>query len=226
MIKAEKPAIKCCVWDVGKTIYDFSLLPFEQWLVEQVPDKRKFIAEGGLKSFDFKPYMRGIIDSAEMGRQLCRHFDIEHTPAVLPAINRELHRGIGRYYDETRKMMAYMRDKGIENAVFSNAMPILNDTVDYPDLLKKENIFVSYKTGLLKPEAAVYEHVRAHFGCRFGEMIMVDDKEENIRAAQALGMHGVVFRPETVEENLTAVVEGGKTLFFDKRKIDFFPRQF
>lgn len=75
-----------------------------------------------------------------------------------------------------------MRQKGIENAVFSNAMPALADTVGYPELLHPENVFVSYKAGLLKPDPAVYEYVRAKLNCRFEEMIMVDDKPKNVEA--------------------------------------------
>lgn len=85
-------------------------------------------------------------------------------------------------------------------------MPALADTVGYPELLRPENVFVSYKAGLLKPDPAVYEYVRAKLNCRFEEMIMVDDKPKNVEAARALGMAGVIFRPETAEHELKRIV--------------------
>ena len=185
--------IRYCIWDVGKTIYDYSLEPLERWIAARTADPEKFRFGGGLRAYDFDPYMLGKIDTREMCREICERFGVPYTGETPAAVNRELHRGVGRYFAETRRMMAYMRQKGIENAVFSNAMPALADTVGYPELLRPENVFVSYKAGLLKPDPAVYEYVRAKLNCRFEEMIMVDDKPKNVEAARALGMAGVIF---------------------------------
>ncbi len=198
--------IRYCVWDVGKTIYDYSLEPLERWIAARTADPEKFRFGGGLRAYDFDPYMLGKIDTREMCREICERFGVPYTGETPAAVNRELHRGVGRYFAETRRMMAYMRQKGIENAVFSNAMPALADTVGYPELLRPENVFVSYKAGLLKPDPAVYEYVRAKLNCRFEEMIMVDDKPKNVEAARALGMAGVIFRPETAEHELKRIV--------------------
>ena len=198
--------IRYCIWDVGKTIYDYSLEPLERWIAARTADPEKFRFGGGLRAYDFDPYMLGKIDTREMCREICERFGVPYTGETPAAVNRELHRGVGRYFAETRRMMAYMRQKGIENAVFSNAMPALADTVGYPELLRPENVFVSYKAGLLKPDPAVYEYVRAKLNCRFEEMIMVDDKPKNVEAARALGMAGVIFRPETAEHELKRIV--------------------
>lgn len=198
--------IRYCVWDVGKTIYDYSLEPLERWIATRTADPEKFRSGGGLRAYDFDPYMLGKIDTREMCREICERFGVPYTGETPAAVNRELHRGVGRYFVETRRMMAYMRQKGIENAVFSNAMPALADTVDYPGVLRPENIFTSYEAGVLKPDPAVYEYVRARLGCRFEEMIMVDDKPKNVEAARALGMAGVIFRPETAEHELKRIV--------------------
>ena len=198
--------IRYCIWDVGKTIYDYSLEPLERWIAARTADPEKLRFGGGLRAYDFDPYMLGKIDTREMCREICERFGVPYTGETPAAVNRELHRGVGRYFAETRRMMAYMRQKGIENAVFSNAMPALADTVGYPELLRPENVFVSYKAGLLKPDPAVYEYVRAKLNCRFEEMIMVDDKPKNVEAARALGMAGVIFRPETAEHELKRIV--------------------
>ena len=198
--------IKYCVWDVGNTIYNFSLKPLERWFAEKTTDIEKFRHNGGLRNYSFNPYMLGQIDTKEMCVQLCERFDVPYTKEVPAAINRELHRGVGPYFAETKQMMRLMRKKGIENAVFSNAMPLLAGTVSYPELLKPENVFTSYKAGLLKPDPAVYEYVRAYLGARFEEMIMVDDKPKNIEAARALGMYGVIYAPETAERDLMQII--------------------
>lgn len=110
--------IRYCVWDVGKTIYDYSLEPLERWIAARTADPEKFRSGGGLRAYDFDPYMLGKIDTREMCREICERFGVPYTGETPAAVNRELHRGVGRYFAETRRMMAYMRQKGIENAVF------------------------------------------------------------------------------------------------------------
>lgn len=198
--------IRYCVWDVGKTIYNYSLKPFERWLEERTSDRGKFRAAGGLRTYDFNPYMLGKIKHEEMSREICRRYDIAYTEDTPAEVGRELRRGVGRFFPETRKMMVCLQNRGIENAVFSNALPALAGTVPYADVLKTENIFTSYRAGVLKPDPSAFEYVRARLNCRFDEMIMVDDKLQNIESARLLGMHGIVFKAATIEEELKRIV--------------------
>ncbi len=198
--------IKYCVWDVGKTIYNYSLKPFERWLEERVPDREKFRVAGGLRTYDFNPYMLGKITHEEMSREICCRYGIIYTEDTPAEVGRELRRGVGRFFPETRKMMVYLQNRGIENAVFSNALPVLAGTVPYADILKAENIFTSYRAGVLKPDSAAFEYVRARLECQFGEMILVDDKLQNIETARSLGMYGIVFKAATIEEELKRIV--------------------
>ncbi len=198
--------IRYCVWDVGKTIYDYSLKPFELWAAAKTSNREKFRSAGGLRTYDFNPYMLGKITIEEMSREICRRCDIAYTDDTPEEVSRELRRGVGRYFPETRKMMVRLQNNGIENAVFSNALPVLAGTVSYDDVLKTENIFTSYQAGVLKPDPAAFEYVRARLGCRFDEMIMVDDKRQNIKSARSLGMHGIVFKAETIEEELEKII--------------------
>ena len=51
--------IRYCIWDVGKTIYDYSLEPLERWIAARTADPEKFRFGGGLRAYDFDPYMLG-----------------------------------------------------------------------------------------------------------------------------------------------------------------------
>jgi putative hydrolase of the HAD superfamily len=53
---------------------------------------------------------------------------------------------------------------------------------------------LSAEVGLIKPDPAIYEHTLHGLGVTAPETLFVDDREENIRAARALGIHGVQFR--------------------------------
>ena len=48
--------------------------------------------------------------------------------------------------------------------------------------------------GVAKPDARIYELALLRLGVRPGEAVFVDDKEQNVEAAQRLGMHGVLFK--------------------------------
>lgn len=82
-------------------------------------------------------------------------------------------------------------------AILSNAWdwmatrhaPYINDTVfDY--------IAYSQEIGLAKPGPASFQHVLDKLGVRAEDAIFVDDFPENIAAANALGLRGVLFRPQ------------------------------
>jgi epoxide hydrolase-like predicted phosphatase len=52
----------------------------------------------------------------------------------------------------------------------------------------------SAEVGLAKPDAKIYQGILSKMGAQPEEAIFVDDVPVNIEAAQALGIHGVVFK--------------------------------
>lgn len=55
-------------------------------------------------------------------------------------------------------------------------------------------VVVSSRAGCAKPSAAIYEHFLAKSGLKAEECVFVDDKEENVVAAEQKGFRGVRFR--------------------------------
>lgn len=53
--------------------------------------------------------------------------------------------------------------------------------------------FLSYKIGSLKPERKIYEYVLKSLGILPNEILYIDDKPQNILAAQELGINSYVF---------------------------------
>lgn len=54
-----------------------------------------------------------------------------------------------------------------------------------------------------KPNADIYEHTLKTLEVGADEAVFIDDKEENIEAAEKLGIHGIVFQhPQQVKEKL------------------------
>ncbi|CAG7651136.1 HAD family hydrolase [Paenibacillus allorhizosphaerae] len=55
-------------------------------------------------------------------------------------------------------------------------------------------IVTSAEEGIRKPDARIYDITLQRLDAAPAEVIFVDDTEENVRAAQAIGIHGVHFK--------------------------------
>lgn len=63
----------------------------------------------------------------------------------------------------------------------------------YPWLHKFDHRVWSYTLKLAKPEAEIYRHAVEGLGVEAGRILFVDDKVENIAAAEAAGLQGIVY---------------------------------
>jgi epoxide hydrolase-like predicted phosphatase len=53
---------------------------------------------------------------------------------------------------------------------------------------------ISAEVGVMKPEAAIFQHALNQLGVKPKEAVFVDDFAENITGCEAVGMHGIHFR--------------------------------
>ena len=198
--------IKYCVWDVGKTIYPFSLEALNLWAQSNTLAPEKYNEENNIKFFDYDPYMKGDVDFTTFCRSLCRQYDIPYTISTRQEINKALHAGVRPPYDETLAAMKMLNERGIENCVLSNALPILGDSIPDYVPIKHEHAFTSYELGLLKPDKRIFEAVRQKLDCDFKQIIFVDDKSENVQAAKSLGINGIICDHKTLIKSLQNVL--------------------
>ncbi len=192
-------AIKYCVWDVGQVIYPYTLVYLNKWAFSKTTDKEGFQNKGGIKSFNYNPYMSGAINNEEFCKELCQQYHIPFDEKTELEIKEALHQGVGEFFEETKETMTFLAGQGIRNCILSNALPMLEDTA--PDLIENEYRFASFNLKLLKPDPDIYKEVRRRLGCRFDEMIFVDDKPKNVNAAAELGIHGIVFNKDTIKND-------------------------
>ncbi len=52
----------------------------------------------------------------------------------------------------------------------------------------------SYVAGIMKPHAEIYRQAEQRFGLRPAHTVFIDDRSDNIAAAQARGWHGIVHQ--------------------------------
>lgn len=100
---------------------------------------------------------------------------------------------------ETLDVLEAIDSTGAGLALLSN-MPIelakdLSASSVWPRFFSK--LFFSGHLGLTKPDAAIYQHVLDQLQVPAGQVTFIDDRQENLEAAAALGLNTVLHTQET-----------------------------
>ncbi len=192
--------IKYCIWDVGQTIYPYSLNPLNDYCLEQSSSPQALAQKGGIKSFDYKPLMRGDISFQQFCQELCVYSYISYNKQQEKIINTKLHDGVGEIYPQTIEAMDILKKQNVENCILSNALPNLTGTTS--GLVHPDNAFTSFELKMLKPDPKIFQEVLRRLNAKPDEVIFVDDKKTNVNSAKELGIHGIVYKPETILHNI------------------------
>ena len=95
-----------------------------------------------------------------------------------------------------------------KTGVISNAWGDLRDYIvkhQFDDAF--DTLIISAEIGMMKPQPRIYQLALKQARVEAKEAAFVDDTPKNVEAANALGMHGILFRdPAQVEENLRVLL--------------------
>ena len=196
------PNIKFAIFDVGQTIYPFTLSPLNDLMQKQTKDKNIFKNHHTAFDYDYNPYMKGFLTHNEFALNLCQFCNVDYHDNIPAQINLALHQGQGKPFEKTLKAMQIFQSFGIEIGILSNALPALSDS-KIP-FAKPQYIFTSYELGLLKPDIKIYQALAEHLHTPYEQILFIDDKERNITAAHSLGIHGIVYNQATILQEITA----------------------
>ena len=88
-----------------------------------------------------------------------------------------------------------LRGAGLRLGLLSNFSLELRLLLAKQDLLRRfDHIAISAEIGVMKPHAAAYRVILDMLEVPAPACIFIDDQTTNVEAAQALGLHGIVFR--------------------------------
>jgi putative hydrolase of the HAD superfamily len=108
----------------------------------------------------------------------------------------------------SREMYAFahgLRQRGIRIAILSNMPRDLGEAIqaDGFGFSGFDAVTLSYEVRTAKPEAAIYNDCLEGIGTKPGETLFLDDRAENVSAAQALGIQAMQFTlPEEMLKRL------------------------
>ncbi|MDV6374026.1 HAD family hydrolase [Deinococcus arenicola] len=93
-----------------------------------------------------------------------------------------------------REVLGELRARGLKVGVLSNTLPSIDRTLEAVGLHDLVDVAVATCTvGIHKPDAGAFLHAVQALGVRPEEVLFVDDKQENVDAARALGMTATVI---------------------------------
>ena len=101
-----------------------------------------------------------------------------------------------RANDEMVEWLRRLRESGMKTGLLSNMhhdmIAYLRTNFDWLDQF--DFVTFSAEVGLIKPDAAIYEHALRGLGVGAAEALFIDDREVNVQAARELGIRAVRFR--------------------------------
>lgn len=190
------PTIKYAIFDVGQTVYPFSLNPLIAYMQKRTSEPEIFTRCHSPHFFDYNPYMKGELTNAQFAEELCSFCYVPYNNKSLDEISIALHKGCGERFPETLQAIKRLRQNDAEICLLSNALPLLADTG--ADLVKPQYAFTSYDLKLLKPDPEIFSAVLKKLQAQPEQTLFIDDKKANVKAAQQLGINGIVYQKETI----------------------------
>lgn len=134
-------------------------------------------------------YQRGEIDTATFCRELSVAMDGVYSPQE---VDRVRHAWMFGEYDGVAGLMDDLNRGPCITAALSNTSDehwgiIAGDPTIYAAVHRMQRHFLSQELGLVKPDAAIYEHVQSALAVDPASIVFFDDLEENVAAAVTLG---------------------------------------
>ncbi|MBC2776110.1 HAD family hydrolase [Parasphingopyxis marina] len=185
-------AARAVVFDVGNVLYRWDPRFLFEKLIED-EDERDWVLEN-VVTFDWHAQHDAGRPLAAMVEERSAEFP-HHAPLIEAYVDRWMetipgpvpgvHALVGRLAERDVPLYA-ITNFGTEFwALFRPTAPVIDHFRD---------IVISGEEKLLKPDPAIYRLALKRFGLAPGEGLFIDDREENIRAAEAEGFAGHHFQ--------------------------------
>ena len=194
MSEAGKFVIKAVVWDVGRVLYQWELRALFAKLIEDADELDWFLAHVVTEEWHFEH---------DAGRPLAemvpeRQAQFPQYAALIEAYATRFNETIPGPVEETHAFVKALTAKGIPQFALTNFGAEFWDQFvpTAPIFEHMTAIVVSGREKCLKPDPAIYavlESRAAEHGIAPQELFFIDDRADNIAAAEARGWRGHVF---------------------------------
>lgn len=183
--------IKNIIFDIGNVLTDYCWnkyihsFGFSEEICERV-------AAATVKSQEWSEIDRGVLSTEEVVELLVKND---------PEIEKEIRRftsdisGLVEKVDYAIPWIVELKEKGYGVYYLSNfSEKAEHDCAQALDFIPyMDGGILSYRDKLIKPDPAIYRCLLERYGLKAQECVFLDDLKENVEAAKAQGMQGIVF---------------------------------
>ena len=154
-------------------------------------DEHKFL-RSWLLSPAVRDFERGAIVAEEFGRRIVSEMRL---PYDWQDFLQRFDRWPESVYPGVPELLADLSAR-YNLALLSNTNAVHWGRADIAGVLDPlfDGVFLSFRTGLLKPDRDSFEQVMQHYDCAASEILFLDDNPLNIEAASAMGINACVTR--------------------------------
>lgn len=199
--------IKNIVFDVGNVLMDYDS---EAYLIRLGFDEktRAAVQAAMFQNPLWNETDRGVMSDEELEEGFVKNAPAEYEDAVRLAYQRA---------SETISLLPYavdwvkdLKERGYHLYILSNySRKIYEETKDQMEFLPYIDYpLFSYRCRLIKPDPAIYQHLLNTCSLEPRETVFIDDRPENIAAAEKEGIHGICFSSrEQAGKDLEALLQ-------------------
>ncbi len=207
----ENQQIKAIIWDMGGVILRTEDPCPREKLAEELGITREELEKFVFTSQSAIQATSGEISSREHYQEIAGRFklDGEGLKNFFDAFWR------GDRVDEVLLEEIRLLRKNYKTAMLSNAWSEAREflTRDFPCLEPFDLAIFSAEVKLVKPKPEIYQLMLNELGVEPAESVFIDDFNENVAAAAALGIHGIHFREREQVLDELGVILGNHNSF-------------
>lgn len=201
--------IRTVIFDIGDVLInvDWSRFCLEKGYDELMTRK---LAKATKESVYWDEYDRGVWSDEKI---------VEHFITLAPELEEDIRflcknlRGLCRRQEYAIPWIKEVQEKGYQVLVLSNfSERALIDCAEAMDFLKYvDGGILSFREKLIKPDPQIYRLLMEKYQIRKGEAVFLDDRKENIIAAEKEGIYGIqVMNHEQAYRDLNRFLDESK----------------
>lgn len=187
-MRSAVPAMKAVLFDLGRVLVHYDHARTRVGLASVCPPGADV---AGLLQPVIEALGLGHMDGAGLYAHFCRTAQVT---VSFEAFCSAFCAGIGRDEQALAWALALNARDGVQVGVISNTNALHVEWLDahVPELRSLPLVLMSNEAGLQKPDPAIYRLALELLDVGAEDALFVDDLAENVQAAQALGMAGIV----------------------------------
>jgi epoxide hydrolase-like predicted phosphatase len=187
--------IRCVISDMGRVIISFDNDIFFKKISGYSPFSAEDIAEQAAIHEDFvRLFDTGKITPEEFFEGVTKRLQAEIDQQTFYSIYNDVFSLDPLVLEILKLMKPRYRLVLLSN---TDVMRFEFIKMKFPEILIFDDYVVSYQVGYMKPHPQIYIHALEKAGADPQECVFIDDRAENVEAAEKLGLTGILFEPKT-----------------------------